>query len=159
MLKYKINWNKNTLSTFYALSCIIIYVISARTCFLRGRFNAYSVRRHVRMLAPATVRRHKCLPPLSHRVTNYIRRKISRGGKALVRRRSRKEVGMIEKGEGWEGQKRGAVKRGWSFTAQCVRIAEEVGKTADSLARARFFFPLSLSRLLNQATRRGLKKI
>lgn len=112
------------------------------------------------MLAPASVRRHKYLPPLSHRVTNYIRRKISRGGKALVRRRSEKEeVGMIEKGEGWGRQKRGAVKRGWSFTAQCVRIAEEVGKTAESLARARFFFPLSLSRLLNQATRRGLKKI
>lgn len=56
-------------------------------------------------------------------------------------------VGAIETGgEEGKGQKRGAVKKGWSFAAQCVRIAEEVGKTAESLARARFFFcPIAVS--------------
>lgn len=137
MLKYKIEKKH---STFCILSCIIIYVISARTCFLQGKFNACSVRRHVRMLAPATDRRHKCLPPLFHRVTNYIRQKISRGGKALVRRRSEKgAVGVIETGRRGR-RKRGAVKRGWSFTAQCVRIAEEVGKTAGVARACPFLF-------------------
>jgi len=93
-------------------------------------------------------------------ICDYIRRKISLGGKALVWWRSEKGVvGMIgiggEEGKAKEGRRQ---KRVEFHRAMCLHRRRSRKNTAESLARARFFFALSLSRLLNQATRRGLKK-